>query len=171
MDTHSEEREKLRSIQAVFEKAVENNTIDDLKPHIDPQFSFVSFTDRAFTDFTSFSEQWHITRKDMVGSGKFSTTLDPQPAIFIGDTAVCFGNAKNNMIDSKGRNFDFTSNWTVVFKRNDGEWKVLRAHNSLDPFFNPMLKQAVKTRFIQLGLLAFVLGGALCSSLLFLILN
>ena len=112
MDSYIEEREKLRAIQSIFEKAVENNTIDDLRPYTDPEFSFVSFTDRAFTDFDSFSRQWSNTRKEMVGTGSFKTRLNPEPSLFIGDIAVCFGNSENEMLDKQGNSFQFTSNFS-----------------------------------------------------------
>jgi len=167
MDTHSEEREKLRAIQAIFEKAVANNSIEDMRPYTDPEFSFVSFTDRSFSDFDSFSQQWGRTRQEMVGAGSFSTQLDPEPSVFFDNTAVSYGNSKNNMVDSNGHAYEFTSHWTVVFRRRDGEWKVLRAHNSLNPFTNPMLKRAVKAMLIKYSLIAFVAGGVLCSLLVY----
>lgn len=171
MDNYEQEREKLRTIQTIFEQAVKNNTINDIKPYTDADFSFVSFTDRSFSDFESFSKQWNLSRNEMVGSGSFSTALNPEPSIFIDDIAICYGNAKNNMVDKKGYSFEYTSNWTVIFKRSDSEWKVLRAHNSLDPFYNPMLKSAVKSSLLKFSVFAFVLGGALCSLLTYLILT
>ena len=150
MSDHNEDREKLRAIQAVFEGAVKNNAIEDLRPYADPEFSFVSFTDRSFSDFDAFSKQWSTTRNEMVGSGSFTTKLEPVPSIFVDDIAVCSGNSQNSMINNKGVKFEFTSHWTVVFKRNEGEWKILRAHNSLNPFFNPMLKHAVKNQACHL---------------------
>jgi len=169
MDDHDEDREKLRLIQTVFEGAVKNNTIDDLKPYADPEFSFVSFTDRSFSNFDTFSKQWSRTRDEMVGAGSFSTKLDPVPSLFVGDVAVCSGNSLNNMVNNKGVAYEFTSHWTVVFKRRAGEWKILRAHNSLNPFSNPMLKHAVKNTILKTSLLAFILGGAICSLLIYLI--
>lgn len=171
MDDHSEDREKLRHIQSVFENAVKNNTIDDLKSYADPEFSFVSFTDRSFSDFDSFSQQWSSTRKEMVGSGNFSTTLEPEPSLFVDDIAICHGNSQNNMVNNKGVAFEFTSHWTVVFKRREGEWKILRAHNSLNPFSNPMLKHAVKVTIFKTSLFAFIVGGVICSLLTYLILT
>jgi len=170
MENHTEEREKLREIQAIFEKAVSDNSINDLKPHCDPEFSYVSFTDRSFSDFESFSTQWDQTRQTMIGSGSFSTSLDPQPALFVDDIAVCYGNSQNKMCDTKGANFNFTSNWSVIFKRTDGDWKVLRAHNSLNPFSNPMLQHAVKNSLIKYSVMAFFAGAVLCSILTYLLL-
>ena len=62
------------------------------------------------------------------------------------------------MIDRKGASFDYHSNWTVIFKQTDNSWKVLRAHNSLDPFANPMLIAGVKAKLFKTGLAAFTLG-------------
>lgn len=163
MDAHEEDRKKLRAIQAVFEKAVENNSIGDLRPYVDPGFSFVSFTDSEFDSFDAFEQKWSLTRKDMIGSGKFSTQLNPEPTLFLDEVAVCRGNSQNEMIDDKGAIYSFTSHWSVVFKRNDGEWKVLRAHNSLNPFSNPMLKHGVKKMIIKYSVLSFASGLLLCS--------
>ena len=162
MSDHNVDREKLRDIQAIFERAVTNNTIEDLKPYTDPEFSFVSFTDRSFSDFDSFSKQWRLTRIAMLGSGKFSTKLNPEPSLFIGDIAVCYGNSTNNMVDSSGNEYDFTSHWTVIFKRYNDEWKILRAHNSLNPFSNPMLKHAVKRKMIFISAASLLVGAGLC---------
>jgi len=162
METHSKERDELRSLQAIFEKAVQDNDIEVMRQHVAPDFSFVSFTDRSFSDFDAFVKQWKITRAEMVGAGSFSTQLNPEPALFIDDIAVCLGNSSNQMHDIKNNDYEFTSHWTVVFQRINNEWKVLRAHNSLDPFANPMLKHGVKKVLIKFGSLGVLAGALLC---------
>ncbi len=169
--THEQDRAQLRSIQQIFEHAVENNDIEQLRAQCDPDFSYVSFTDRAFSNFDDFQQQWQTTRDQMIGSGSFNTQLNPEPSLFIDDIAVCHGNANNHMVNSAGEAFEFTSNWTVIFKRTAGEWKVLRAHNSLNPFSNPMLNQAIKKSTVKLGLVSFIIGGILCSLATYLILR
>lgn len=169
MDSHEKEREELRKVQAIFEKAVENNSIEDIRPYTDEQFSYVSFTDREFNNFDDFCKQWKLTRQDIVGSGQYATRLEPQPSLFFDDIAVCSGNSKNHLQNSQGKAFDFTSHWTVVFRRNNGEWKLLRAHNSLDPFGNPMLLDTVRSKIVKLTVLAAVIGAGLGSFLTYLI--
>ncbi len=169
--THEQDREALRNIQRIFEQAVENNDIEQIRAHSDPNFSYVSFTDRAFPSFDAFQQQWQTTREKMVGSGSFNTQLNPEPSLFIDDIAVCHGNSNNHMVNNAGEAFEFTSNWTVIFKRTAGEWKVLRAHNSLNPFSNPMLNQAIKKSTMKLGLASFITGGILCSLVTYLILR
>ena len=139
------ERNRLREIQQIFESAVKNNEIEKIEPYTHPDFSFVSFTDRCFMDFDSFQKRWKQTRIEMVGSGSFETDLDPKPSFFYNDIAVTHGNSKNIMVDKNNNKSEFTSNWTVVFKKEEDQWKVIRAHNSIDPFANPMLIRNVNT--------------------------
>jgi len=155
------EKEKLRAIQAVFEESVKNNTIENMEAYTDENFSFVSFTDKSFDNFQSFKQQWKVTRTQMIGNGAFETQLNPNPSLVLGDIAICHGNANNSMVDKKGKPYEFSTHWTVVLKCNEGEWKVLRAHNSLDPFANPMLKNGIKKALLWTGLLAFVGGSAI----------
>lgn len=165
MTDREQDRKQLRAIQAVFEDAVLNNTIGKLQAHIHPDFSFVSFSDSLFTNFDAFTTQWEKTRAEMVGSGSFSTSLNPEPAWFNDDIAVTFGNSNNKLVNPKGKAFDYSSNWTVIFKREGDAWKVLRAHNSLNPFGNPMLVDAVKGKMIKAGLIAFGIGALVCWTL------
>lgn len=159
MTDHDQDRKQLREIQAIFEDAVLNNTIGNIKTHIHPDFSFVSFSDSLFTNFEAFETQWKKTRAEMVGSGSFTTALNPLPADFHGDIAVTQGNSDNVLVNPKGKTFNYTSNWTVVFKRDGDNWKVLRAHNSLNPFDNPMLIDGVKSKVVQASIAAGLTGA------------
>ncbi len=169
VDPHLNDREYLREVQSRFEIAVKENDIESMRSFVDDRFSFVSFTDKSFINFDSFKTQWAITRESMVGTGSFTSQLNPEPAIFEGDLAVCQGNASNRLVDNNGNQFDFTSNWTVVFMRSGEEWKVLRAHNSLDPFGNPMLIHGVKKRVVKISVLAFLIGALMSSVVHYLI--
>lgn len=160
MDPYEQERNKLREIKALFEKAVADNNIEVMREHLDDDFSFVSFTDRSFDDFDSFSKRWKQTRDEMVGSsGSFTTSLSPQPTIFDGDMAIAYGNSQNAMQDKSGDQYNFDSHWTVIFRKHGDDWKVLRGHNSLDPFGNPMLKTGVKRAVTKYAVVTFLLGA------------
>lgn len=165
IDKDESSRQQLRELQSIFEQAVKNNSIEDMREHVDVDFSFVSFTDKSFDNFDTFAKQWKISRNEMIGSGSFVSQLNPEPAVFEGDIAICKGNASNTMVDKRDKTFEYSSNWTVVFKQTDGVWKVLRAHNSLDPFSNPMLRSGVKKHVFKMSLIAFGIG--IFSALLF----
>lgn len=170
-DPFESDREQLRAIQTIFENAVEKNTLEDLRDHIDSDFSIVSFTDKSFDDFESFNKQWKITRQNTIGNGSFTTKLNPVPSLFIDDIAICKGRSDNTMVDNTGQRFEYTSNWTVIFKRTNNTWKILRAHSSLDPFGNPVLVSKVKRKILLSSLLSFIFGSVTCSLLAYWILQ
>lgn len=161
------DHEALRKMRRAFEEAAAKNDMDLMKPFLATNFSLVTFTDREFTDFEAFKAQWAKTRSAMLGeSGTYRVDLDPEYSVLMGDVALCRGNAKNELVNSKGSRFEFTSHWSVVCRKTDGEWKIVRGHNSLNPFDNPMLRDRVKSIllkavFTALGIgLLLGLGGA-----------
>ena len=171
MDAFESEREKLRAIKSQFEEAVATNNMEVMREHAHTAFSFVSFTDRAFNDFDSFIARWQQTREEIVGQGNFSTTLLPEPTIFVGDIAIAYGNSDNRMHDRKGHHYQYPSHWTVVFQKDGEDWKVLRAHNSLDPFGNPMLRAGIKKAVLKYTALGFIAGIVVSALALLLILR
>jgi hypothetical protein len=103
------DHQALRELKAVFEKAASENNLDLLRPHVNENFSAVTYTDREFTN----------------GAGK---------------------------------EFRFTSHWTAVCRNIDDEWKIVRAHSSLDPFGNPMLVDGVTNKIWQTAIVAALVG-------------
>ena len=163
------EHEALRGMKAAFEEAVNNNQMAAFAPYLDEDFSVVTFTDREFTDFEAFKARWQQTRDEMLQGGAYSVELLPERSQIIGDIAITRGDSKNTMTTGSGEEFTFTAHWTAVCRKTDGKWKILRGHNSLDPFGNPMLRSGVKKLAIKMGagaaagglLLGLVIGIAI----------
>src|SRR5262249_52687905 len=160
------EHAALRQFKALFEKAVNENNLDLMKPHLHEPFSVVTYTDREFKDFEAFKARWQKTREELLGSGgRYSLTLDPDRSEIFGDIAVAHGNSDNVMVTASGDEHRFPSHWTVVFRKVDGQWKILRAHSSLSPFDNPMLRAGVRKLVIRYSAGALVVGAALGSAI------
>jgi ketosteroid isomerase-like protein len=159
------DHEQLRALRQVFEAAVNTNDLDKLQPYLAESFSIVTFTDREFHDFAAFKVQWKLTRDKMLRGGTYSIDLNPELSTLIGDLAICHGNARSHMTTGDGKTFDFTSKWTVVCQKQNDQWKIVRGHNSLDPFGNPMLVAGVK-RIVWLSIVAAGLGGLVFGFLL-----
>jgi ketosteroid isomerase-like protein len=160
------EHAALRQFKALFEKAVNENNLELMKPHLHQPFSVVTYTDREFTDFEAFKARWQKTREELLGSGgQYRLTLDPDRSEIFGDIAVAHGNSDNVMVTAAGDEHRFPSHWTVVFHKVDGQWKILRAHNSLNPFDNPMLKAGVRKLVIRYAAGALVVGAILGSAI------
>lgn len=146
------DHEALRELKAVFEKAASQNQLDLLRPHLHEPFSVVTYTDREFTDFEAFKSRWQQTRDETVGSGSYKVTLLPERSEIYGDMAIAHGDSENVLVTAAGTEHKFSSHWTAVLRKVDGEWRIVRAHSSLDPFGNPMLVAGVKQKLVQVGL-------------------
>jgi len=160
------DHDALRNIRHVAENAINRNDLDMIRPYLAPEFSIVTFTDREFTDFDAFKAQWGKTRRKMLGErGTFKVDLDPELSLIKGDIALCRGNAKNTLMNDSGKVFEFTSHWTATCQKVGGKWLVVRAHNSLDPFHNPILEHAVRSLLLKsvgaAALISLLLGAAL----------
>jgi ketosteroid isomerase-like protein len=155
------DHEALRELKAVFEKAASQNQLDLLRPHLHEPFSVVTYTDREFTDFEAFKSRWQQTRDETVGSGSYKVTLLPERSEIYGDMAIAHGDSENVLVTGTGNEYKFSSHWTAVLRKVDGEWRIVRAHSSLDPFGNPMLVAGVKQKLVQVGLATGAGGLAL----------
>ena len=155
-EARHEDHEALRRLRDTFQEAAARNDLDLMKPYLATNFSIVTFTDREFLDFDTFKAQWQKTRTTMVGDGgTYRVVLNPEYSVLLDDIALCRGNSSNVIVTARGVEFKFTSHWSVVCQKTDGQWKVVRGHNSLNPFRNPMMEHAVR------GIVIKVAGGAL----------
>lgn len=153
------DKQALRDIKAVFEQAAAENAMERMQPHLHEPFSVVTYTDREFSDFEAFNERWKQTRAEVVGeTGSYQVTLKPEPTLFFGDIAIATGDSDNVLVAASGNEYRFTSHWTAVFRKVDGEWKIVRAHSSLDPFGNPIVVGEATRRVIQIAIATAVIG-------------
>jgi ketosteroid isomerase-like protein len=158
------DHQALREMKSVFEKAASENQLDLLAPYLHEPFSVVTYTDREFTDFEKFKQRWQKTRDEIVGTGSYKVTLLPERSEIYGDIAIARGDSENVLVTSAGNRYEFTSHWTAVFRKVDGQWKIVRVHSSLDPFGNPMIVGAIQQRLLQVGIGA-ALGGVVTGAL------
>ena len=152
------DHDALRQIRAVAEKAINTNNLDLFKPYLADDFSIVTYTDREFSDFVAFKQRWQKTRDELLDGGTYTTEMQPELSQIIGDIAIARGNSQNVLINGSGERFEFPSRWTAVLHKVDGQWKVVRAHSSLSPFDNPLLRAGVKDIVIKVGASALLVG-------------
>jgi ketosteroid isomerase-like protein len=150
---------RFSELRSTFEQAANTNNLDLLAPCLDPEFTAVTYTNREFLDFSAFKTQWQKTREAMLKGGSYSVKLLPEQRWIMGDTSVSRGNSENVLTAANGSSHQFNAHWTVVCRRTGGQWKILRAHCSLDPFGNPMLKSAVKAFIVKCGIIAGLVGA------------
>ena len=157
-DPFEADKIQLRNIKSVYEQAVKENNLALLRPYLAEGFSIVMYTDREFADFDEFTTQWNISREKYLKGGSYAVEVIPDDTRFMGDFAVATGNSKNHLVTGDGTKFDFDAKWTAVCKKVDGQWKLLRLHNSTNPFYNPIANHAASTMVFQVGGSAIIIG-------------
>ena len=153
-----EDHEALRELRRVYEKAANENNLDLLKPYLHEDFSAVMMSNREFRDFDSLKKQWQITRDEIVGDGSYEMRLEPELSTILGDIAIARGDSKNVVVTGSGEELAFDSKWTAVCIKEDGRWKILRGHGSLDPFGNEFVKSTVKALVFKVAAGALIAG-------------
>ena len=156
------DHEALRRLRAVAEQAINENRLELLRPHLQEEFWVVTYTDRQFSDFDTFQAQWQKTRDELLDGGSYTTQLNPERSLIFGDIALTRGNSENVLVTADGAEYGFPSHWSAVCRKIDGDWKIIQAHSSLNPFDNLLLKATVKDWLLKIavgaGLAGLVLG-------------
>ena len=151
VDEQEAEHDALRAFKMLFEEAVNTNQLDLLEPYLHDPFSVVTYTDREFSDFDAFKQRWQQTRDEMLQGGAYTVELLPDRSEIYGDMAIAKGDSNNVLITGGGLEHRFTSKWTVVFRKVDGQWKILRVQSTLNPFDNSMIQNARAWAVDQVG--------------------
>lgn len=161
------EHNKLRELKTIFENAINKNDLELLRPHIAKGFSFITISDEEYTDFDEFKKQWQIGRETLLKGGTYTLEIIPDLSDIRGNIAITKGDSKNIIITGAGDKYEYPAKWTGVCIQEDGEWKILRAHNSLNPFRNPMVEGEVTKMIIKFSsisaLVGIILGWIFCS--------
>ena len=160
------DHDALRKLKSLYEEAVNTNQLDLLKPHLDASYSAVTFTNREFTDWETFKTEWQKSRERFLQGGSYKVTLLPERSQILGDVAIALGDSKNVLVTGGGDEYQFSSRWTSICHKVDGQWKIRRIHSSIDPFRNPMVEAGARkavTKYATIAALAGIaLGLAVC---------
>lgn len=165
VEANHEDHEALRELRRVYEQAANENNLDLLKPYLHKDFSVVMMTNREFKDFDSLKKQWQITRDKIVGDGTYEVQLEPELSTILGDIAIAHGDSSNRIVTGSGQELTFDAKWTAICAKEDGQWKILRAHGSVDPFRNAFVTSAVKELLLKV-VAGTLIGGLIIGWLL-----
>jgi len=157
-EENHEDHEELRELRRVYEKAANENNLDLLKPYLHTDFSIVMMSNREFRDFDSLKSQWQLTRDEIVGDGSYEMRLEPELSTILGDIAIARGDSTNLIVTRSGKKLAFDAKWTAICVKEEGQWKILRGHGSLDPFRNEFVKSAVEQLVLKVAASALIAG-------------
>jgi len=161
------EHEAIRGLRAVYERAVNDNRVDELEPLLHPEFTGVMMTGREVTSFDEVRSYWRDIRELIGENGRYTTTVRPEWSTLLGDVALARGTTDDVVVTSEGQEFRFQSFWTAVLQKHGGRWTLRRVQGSMDPVSNPFVtefaRRAVVRTAIVAGLLGVLLGAGMAA--------
>lgn len=166
LPVHASEEDKnaLRNLRAVYEKAIASRDLAALKPHLAADFTAVMITADEVKGYDGILAYWKKVEDFLGKDGTYQVTIDPDDTIFDGNIAIAKGRANEHAVRS-GKTLDFVSKWTAVARKEGGEWKLVRIQASIDPVGNPIIKALQGYKQWIVGLAALV-GGLIIGRLL-----
>jgi ketosteroid isomerase-like protein len=152
------EREALRQLRSVYEAAIRDNRVEALAPLLHDDFHGVMVTGRAVTGLAGLQQYWTDIRALMGEGGKYTTTLKPEASVFVGDLALARGTSDDVVVTGGGEEFRFTTAWTAVLQKVNGQWKIRQAQASMDPVNNAFTRTFTR-RMLRWTMPLAVLAG------------
>jgi uncharacterized protein (TIGR02246 family) len=151
----------LRKIGATYEDALNSRDPDKIKPLLADGFTGVVVSGdevRTFEDLRAFLKRvWDQTGE----GGRHHVKVVADHTDLFGDLAVARGHIEESFHTSAGQDFVFQARWTVVARRQDGEWKIFRVHAGLNPMDNVIITEIVRRTKVFYGLAALGVGVVL----------
>lgn len=154
-DDHAE----LRALKTTYEKALSSGDLSPLESLFDANSSGVTVDNQSFHTFAELKAIYAKFHADFPGV-VYQVALDAEPSLIEGNLAVAHGTAKESVKTSAGE-FTYTSTWTIVLKRTDTGWKLVRSQVTMDPFNNSIVTFLQKKAVLTYGLGGIALGLAL----------
>lgn len=148
---------ELRELRAVYEKAIATGDLSPLEPLFAPDSSGVAVDNQPFKNFAELKGIYDRFRAQFPGV-VYRITLQPELSQLYGDIAVAHGTAEENVKTAAGE-FPYPSRFTVVLRRTDQGWKLVRSQMTMDPFRNSVVQHFLSRTKLYFGLGALAAGA------------
>jgi ketosteroid isomerase-like protein len=160
------DHEALRRLKTAYEEAVRNNQIDTLAGHFHADFHGVMVTGRAVNSFADVQQFWRDIRGLIGEGGSYTTTVNPERSVILGDIALARGTTDDVVKTGDGHEFHFNTLWTATLQKEGGNWKLRTLQGTMDPIANPFVRE-----FARRTVVTFASGAGVAGLLLGLLLG
>lgn len=159
------EHEALRRLKSGYEEAVRNNRIDALAPYFHSDFHGVMVTGRAVNSFADVQQYWRDIRGLIGEGGTYTTTVNPERSLILGDVALARGTTDDVIKTNDGQEYRFSVLWSATLQKDGGSWKIRTIQGTMDPVGNPFVREFGKRLVVRVssavGAASLVLGALL----------
>jgi ketosteroid isomerase-like protein len=136
---HADEQadhEALRKIKAVYEEALKSDDLTKLFPHLGANLTAVTPTGEEVKG-TQQLQSYFKSIWGLIGQGgTYQVKVNVTNTDLFGDIAVSYGTTDEFVKTAEGREYKFPMLWTAVARREEGAWKAIRMHGSMNPLTN-----------------------------------
>jgi len=152
------DHDALRKIKAAYEEAVNSNDLSKIEPYLAESVTGVMVTGEEIVGFKGLQSYWEKMKALIGPGGTFKVTVNAEKSDLFGDIAVSRGTTDELVRTGAGKEFKFSSLWTSVCRKQNGEWKVVRVHAAMDPINNVFVKTELQVLKLVYGLAGSVVG-------------
>lgn len=137
-----QDHDALRALLIKGAEALNTGNIDMMAPLLHKQFTIITVDNQKFTQLAAFKSYWNGL---LQGEGRLITKIEAKPVAdeltqFLGnDVGVVHGTSADvyHFRDGDVRTMD--TRWTAVVAKEDGIWKLVKLHSSVNLLNNPLL--------------------------------
>lgn len=155
------DHEALRRLKTAYENAITSNQIDALAPSFHPDFHGVMVTGRPVNSFADVQQYWRDIRRLIGERGSYSTTLNPETSVILGDIALARGTTDDVVKTGDGHEYRFSTLWMATLERTEGSWKIRSVQGTMDPVGNPFVRDFARRAVIRFSTGAAAAGVVL----------
>jgi ketosteroid isomerase-like protein len=155
------EHAAIRQLRALYEQAIREGKPEMLAPHVASDFRGVMVTGRLVKNVEELQRYWADIQGLIGPGGRYTTTLNPERSVILGDIALARGSTDDVVVTDEGREFRFTSLWTATLQKVDGVWKVRQMQGSIDPVDNAFVREFGRRALVPAAAIAGAVGLAI----------
>ncbi|HWP57521.1 MAG TPA: nuclear transport factor 2 family protein [Candidatus Acidoferrales bacterium] len=162
------DHEALRKIKATYEEVVRSEDLSRLFPHLGANLTAVTPTGDEVKGAQElqayFKKIWELIGK----GGTYQVKVNVTNTELYGDLALSYGTTDEFIKTAEGREYRFPMLWTAVARKENGDWKAIRMHGSINPLNNVFVNTWLNTTkwvYGGGGLVAGLVAGFLLSLL------
>lgn len=149
---------ELRRMRSIYEDSLNTNDLSKIKPLMADGFSVVMISGEEIKSFDEMTAFWKRVW-DLIGvGGSYHVKVVPDRTDFFGNVGISRGHNEEVFRTSKGKEFAVQAPWTVVSLRQNGEWKIFRVHEGLNPMDNVYITDLLKQTKRLFGAIGLVIG-------------
>lgn len=148
-----DDKAEIAKIMQAFERAVNEDNFDLIKPYFDAHFKGKSIAGTDMVGVGQVKEFMDRARALMGRGSKYHLKIKPDHLDVSGDSGKTSGTTEEEIILADGKKLDYKSNWSIDVVRKDGRWVAKSADTRLDLADKMTIAaRVVASRIIDAGL-------------------